>query len=166
LDILTYLSSDPIPTSLSSYRDNSALYLATYKSPALRWREVADSPYAIEHKAIFNGPVVMLIDAQTFSAGEDTAAAFKSMHRGKIVGMPSGGSTGQPLVFDLPGGGIARICIKRDRYRDGSDFVGVGVLPDEQADITIDDARNGTDSVMAKAMEVLVEEMNAQQKSG
>lgn len=71
----------------------------------------------------------MLIDARTFSAGEDTAAAFKLMKRGPIIGSASGGSSGQPLELSLPGGGSARICVKRDVYPDGSSFVGVGVLP-------------------------------------
>jgi len=166
LDILTYLSANAIPTTLSSYRDNNALDLAQGGSPSIRWREVERSPGRIERKAIYAGPVVMLIDARTFSAGEDTAAAFKLMHRGKIIGMPSGGSTGQPLMLDLPGGGVARICVKRDRYPDGSDFVGIGVLPDESADITVSDVRGGGDSVLAKAIDVLKQEANGQQKGG
>lgn len=71
----------------------------------------------------------MLIDARTFSAAEDTAAAFKLMQRGPIVGVASGGRSGQPLSLPLLGGGSARICIKRDTYPDGRNFVGVGVHP-------------------------------------
>ena len=74
------------------------------------------------------------------------------MKRGKIVGMPDGGSTGQPLMFDLPGGGTARICVKRDGYPDGTDFVGVGVLPDVRVAPTIDDVRHGRDAALTAAL--------------
>jgi C-terminal processing protease CtpA/Prc len=61
------------------------------------------------------------------------------MDRGKIVGQPTGGSTGQPLIIGLPGGGSARICSKRDRYPDGTEFIGVGVQHDVEVLPTIAD---------------------------
>jgi len=67
--------------------------------------------------------------AHTFSAAEDFAVVFDAMKRGKIVGEPTGGSTGQPLSFSLPGGGSARVCTKHDRYPDRKEFVGVGIHP-------------------------------------
>jgi hypothetical protein len=60
--------------------------------------------------------VLVLTSARTYSAAEDFVVAFDAMQRGRIVGEATGGSTGQPLLFDLPGGGKARICTKRDSY--------------------------------------------------
>lgn len=77
----------------------------------------------------FTGPVALLIGSKTFSAAEDFAVAFDVVPGGIIVGEPTAGSTGQPLYFDLPGGGSARVCTKHDRYPDGREFVGVGVKP-------------------------------------
>ena len=45
---------------------------------------------------------------------------------------------GQPYMFDMPGGGSARICTKRDTYPDGREFVG-GVKPDIEVRSTLND---------------------------
>ncbi|GMN03049.1 S41 family peptidase [Erythrobacter sp. MTPC3] len=85
----------------------------------------------------YAGPVAVLSGTSTFSAAEDFLVAFDVMDRGPIIGQASGGSTGQPLGFYLPGGGTARITTKRDTYPDGSDFVGDGVQPDTLAPLTV-----------------------------
>jgi len=85
----------------------------------------------------YAGPVAVLSGTNTFSAAEDFLVAFDVMDRGPIIGQASGGSTGQPLGFSLPGGGTARITTKRDTYPDGSDFVGDGVQPDTLAPPTV-----------------------------
>jgi C-terminal processing protease CtpA/Prc len=77
------------------------------------------------------------------------------MKRGTIVGEPTGGSTGQPLMFKLPGGGAARVCTKRDTYPDGKDFVGVGVQPQVLVRPTIADFRAGRDTVLEAALDFL-----------
>ncbi len=155
-NILTYLSDTPLKSTAAFYRENPLLDLAQAPSPSIRWRVSSGSDYDAKRKEVFKGPVVMLIDALSFSAAEDTAAAYKIMKRGKLIGMPSGGSTGQPYIFSLPGGGTARICVKRDTYPDGSNFVGVGVLPDITAGLTVADVRDGRDSVMEIAAKQLL----------
>ncbi|MEZ4649665.1 MAG: S41 family peptidase [Candidatus Eisenbacteria bacterium] len=104
---------------------------------------------------IFGGPVVLLTSPRTFSAAEDFAAVFKWSGRGEVVGEPTGGSTGQPLFFRLPGGGSARICTKRDTYPDGSEFVGYGVQPDVVVHPTIKGCRSGKDVVLEAAVKLL-----------
>ncbi len=94
----------------------------SYESTNNTWPPNADQYYA--------GPVAVLSGTSTFSAAEDFLVAFDVMDRGPIIGQASGGSTGQPLGFYLPGGGTARVTTKRDTYPDGSDFVGDGVQPD------------------------------------
>ena len=42
-------------------------------------------------------------------------------------------------MFDLPGGGSARICTKQDTYPDGREFVGYGVKPDVEVKPTWQD---------------------------
>ncbi len=93
-------------------------------------------------------PVVLLTGPKTFSAAEDFTVAFDYMKRGKIVGEPTGGSTGQPLFFDLPGVGRARVCTKRDTYPDGKEFVGIGIQPHVRAHLTVADFRAGRDTVL------------------
>ncbi len=100
-------------------------------------------------------PVVVLTSPRTYSAAEDFASAFDVMRRGLIVGEPTGGSTGQPLFFELPGGGNARVTTKRDTYPDGTEFVGSGVQPDRAVRPTVEDLRRGRDSVLEAALELL-----------
>jgi C-terminal processing protease CtpA/Prc len=96
--------------------------------------------------------VVLLTGPRTFSAAEDLAAVFQTEGRGKILGETTGGSTGQPLIFPLPGGGWANICAKRDRMADGREFVGYGIQPDVVIRPTVADVRAGRDPVLETAM--------------
>lgn len=100
-------------------------------------------------------PVALLTSARTYSAGEDFAVMFDMMDRGPIVGEPTGGSTGQPLTFDLPGGGKARVCAKRDTYPDGREILGRGVQPDLPVHPTVEDVRAGRDPVLEAALRAL-----------
>ena len=126
--VLATLIDKPAPASLS----RSTRWIATYRAwgdleRPLRFPLNTVEPDKTKH---FSGKVVLLTSPRTFSAGEDLAVAFKQARRGLIIGEPTGGSTGQPLSFPLPGGGSARICTKHDSFADGTDFVGVGVQPD------------------------------------
>jgi C-terminal processing protease CtpA/Prc len=103
----------------------------------------------------FLKPIVVLSSPRTFSAAEDFLVAFKPLKRGLIVGEPSGGSTGQPLIISLPGGGSARICSKHDTFPDGTEFVGVGVKPDILANPRISDFVEGKDAVLEVALQQL-----------
>ena len=100
-------------------------------------------------------PVVLLTSARTYSAAEDFVVAFLSMHRGKLVGQTTGGSTGNPMLMKLPGGGMAFICTKDDSFPDGRVFEGVGIAPDVPVSPTIADMRNGRDPVLEQAIKVL-----------
>jgi C-terminal processing protease CtpA/Prc len=105
----------------------------------------------------FAGPVAVLIGPRTYSAAEDFAVAFDLAERGPMIGEATGGSTGQPLMFALPGGGSARVCSKRDTYPDGREFVGVGVQPDRVVTTSVADVRAGRDPVFTAAMEAVRE---------
>lgn len=104
---------------------------------------------------LYDKPVVVLIGPRTFSAAEDFTVAFDYMKRGKLIGMPTGGSTGQPVPFSLPGGGQARVCGKHDTYPDGKEFVGIGINPDITIKPTIKDLLNGVDAAKEKALQLL-----------
>lgn len=100
-------------------------------------------------------PTTILMGHSTASAAEDFLIyADKQRHMTKI-GENSCGSTGQPFSFDLPGGGSARICTKKDTYPDGREFVGVGVKPDIVVRETVNDYLQKKDPVLAKALEYL-----------
>lgn len=106
-------------------------------------------------KLLFSKPVVVLTSARTYSAAEDFTGVFRTMKRGKVVGEATGGSTGQPLAFPLPGGGGARVCTKHDAFADGTEFVGVGIIPDVSVSPTVADLRANRDTVLDAALQQL-----------
>lgn len=80
--------------------------------------------------------------------------AYVSMKRGLTVGEPTGGTTGQPLYFTLPGGG-AVVCPKRDRFPDGRDFGGKGVQLDALVRPILADFRAKRDAVLEATLKAL-----------
>lgn len=100
----------------------------------------------------YRGSVAVLAGERTGSAAETFLVAFDVIKRGKIIGEPSTGSDGQPLLFDLPGGITARVCCKACSYPDGKQYVGVGVQPHQLVYPTVDDFRKGNDPVLEAAV--------------
>jgi len=90
----------------------------------------------------------------TYSAAEDFLVPLKMSHRATLVGTPTGGSTGQPLIVEVYGA-YARICTKWDRMPDGTEFVGVGVQPDVRVEATQLAVAAGRDLVLESAVQVL-----------
>ena len=149
--ILSYLSRAPLATSASDTRAADALWRAQ-SGPAIRWAPMPSSPYSYKHAQVYTGPVAVLTGPKTFSAGEDFVLAFELMKRGKIIGRATAGSTGQPLQFGMPGGGVARVCVKRDTYPDGRAFVGKGIAPNIVVLPTVADVRSGRDATLERAL--------------
>jgi C-terminal processing protease CtpA/Prc len=154
--ILSYLSQQPISGAHSTTRIYSPAAHANGET-WMSWRSLPDTdePFEQPHTVHFDGPVAVLIGPRTFSAAEDFAMMFDAMQRGVLVGETTGGSTGSPLQFELPGGGNARICAKRDVYPDGREFVGKGIAPDIAVTPTVADIRAGRDPVLERAVAAL-----------
>lgn len=98
-------------------------------------------------------PVIVLASRDTISAAEDFVCFFKSNARGKIMGEPTFGSTGSPLVFRLPEGGLAQIVSVGYTLLDGTPFIGKGIEPDIPLTPDIGDFRAGRDTLLEKALE-------------
>ncbi|WP_201723575.1 MULTISPECIES: S41 family peptidase [Spirosoma] len=111
-----------------------------------------DSGWPANGKKLYIKPVVVLTSGQTFSAAEDFAVVFDAMKRGTIIGEPTGGSTGQPLSFALPGGVMARVCTKRDMYPDGTEWNAKGIQPQVLVKSTVADWKAGRDTVLEAAI--------------
>ncbi|UYQ94932.1 S41 family peptidase [Chitinophaga horti] len=147
--ILNYLANTPALVHTSYTRDYKPTHRAWNRKlqPSLNRSKLIPPD-----KTPYNGQVIVLTSARTFSAAEDFAAAFKTMKRGLIIGEATGGSSGQPLFITLPGNGNARICTKRDMLGDGTEFVGVGIQPDKIVSATLKDLRNGVDTALQAAI--------------
>ncbi|EAY25710.1 peptidase, S41 family [Microscilla marina ATCC 23134] len=104
-------------------------------------------------------PLVVLTSYHTGSAAEDFLIYLDNIKRATRVGQKTYGSTGQPLMFDLPGGGKARVCTKNDTYPNGKEFVGYGIIPHTEIAPTVQNYINNEDVVLRKSIEVLKAKM-------
>jgi C-terminal processing protease CtpA/Prc len=161
--IAAYLTDDTLQTSRWRTRQNIAAYKAWGRQDYVElnsWFDGGthgDVPPAEVRRLVV--PTVVLQEHATFSAAEDFLVAIDAIPHITTVGRPSGGSTGQPLMFELPGGGWAAICSKRDTYPDGRDFVGIGVQPDVVVEPTLDAVLAGRDRALETAVELLRESL-------
>ncbi|HDY7969890.1 TPA: hypothetical protein RQK66_004560 [Vibrio vulnificus] len=100
-------------------------------------------------------PTFVLIGRNTASAAEDFLVYADKLEHFTTIGGKTYGSTGQPLFFDLPGGGSFRVCSKRDSYPDGREFVGFGISPDLLVSQTPESMISEIDVVLSRAIQKL-----------
>jgi len=158
-EILAYLTDKHIKLSAQAqrvYRSADQVWREGEQGGGVVWDRQPGTDWYFDKKKLYSKPVVVLTSARTFSAAEDFCVAFDYMKRGKIIGEPTGGSTGQPLGFALPGGGSARVCAKHDSYPDGKEFVGIGIQPQVLIRPTIADVRADKDTVLEGAIDHLL----------
>ena len=151
--LMKLLTGKPFKDSNWRSRDYKPVYRSWYRTPG--WLRVPADVIKADAPQHYTGPVAVLTSPRTFSAAEDFLVVFASAKRGKLVGETTAGSTGNPLLIKLPGGGMAFICTKDDSFPDGRVFEGVGIAPDVPVAQTIADIRAGRDAVLEKAVEVL-----------
>jgi C-terminal processing protease CtpA/Prc len=157
--VLSHLTNERFKMSTWS----SPMYVSAFASWHLPKEWHRGEPWIgepVKNKPYYDKPVTLLIDEGTFSAAEDFCVGFRTMKRGLIIGVPSGGSTGNPMMYQLPGGINLRLCAKKDTYPDGTEFVGVGILPDIEVRETVESyfskTKHGVDDTNAvrRAVEV------------
>jgi len=176
-EIIKYLTKD---TVLYSSKSKSRLHIPYYKAVG-KWSKAKDTinsnwskqaylsyhdkyfydfpyhPYSTENLNItrIEIPTVILIGHNTASAAEDFLVYADNQEHMMKIGEPSFGSTGQPMMFDLPNGGIARVCTKKDIFPSGLEFVGYGIQPDIIVRSSYKDFIEGKDNVLDKAIDYL-----------
>lgn len=129
--IARYLIDRPIATD----RWITRVYNPAFASWGLKeetYSAQQDSMMPLDGIKPYLKPVVLLTDRGTFSAAEDFTALLKSAGRITQIGTATGGSTGNGVRVSLTGNGqiMANICSKHDVAPDGTEFVGIGLIPD------------------------------------
>ncbi|GJM62937.1 hypothetical protein PEDI_34890 [Persicobacter diffluens] len=179
MEILGYFTHDK---ELHSAVSESRLHIPAFKAWG-QWVEAKDTLDAWGKQAYFSGrddyfhkfpsspmkletkktdrlvvPTVILMGNYTASAAEDFLISADNQNHMTTMGDRSFGSTGQPILFDLPGGGSARVCTKKDTYPDGREFVGVGIAPDIVVRKNLDSFLKDEDPVLDRAIAFLKEQ--------
>ncbi|HEV7893312.1 MAG TPA: S41 family peptidase [Pyrinomonadaceae bacterium] len=103
---------------------------------------------------VFKGRLVILADGGCGSACEDFLMPFKDNGRATVVGETTGGSTGQPYIYDFGNGMLLFVSSVREFFPDGSEFEGVGIRPDVEIPLTAEELKTGTDRALARALEL------------
>jgi carboxyl-terminal processing protease len=144
-----------IDAPMEASKQSTRLYNATLaaRNQPQAWYDWPSDKIEPAPEPRFRGPIYVLTGPNTCSAAEDFLIPLKMNKRVTIVGEPSCGSTGQPLPFSIYGA-TARVCTKWDRFPDGTEFVGVGVLPDVKAARTREDVAIGRDAVLDAAIKL------------
>lgn len=139
--------------SQGNYRDEYKDFFL-YKAYEI---EKPDTIRVEESIKAFSCPVVILVGRYTFSAAEDfLVGIYENPDRPVIIGEPTGGSTGAPLVITLPHDAVARICTLRILFPySGTPFVGKGIQPDIVVKRSVADYLEGKDPVLEKAISYL-----------
>lgn len=101
------------------------------------------------------GPVAVLMNEYTFSAGEDFVDVMKAHTDAVFIGNNTAGSSGQPLFEMLESGGSFRICTRRCLAQNGEDIYNKGFAPDITISQTPEDYAAGRDRAMEKGIEII-----------
>ena len=104
-------------------------------------------------------PIVVLIDGGSASASEILSGALKDNKRAIIVGKNSFGKGLVQEINNLPDGSAIHITIQKYLTPNGTDIHKKGIAPDYVVDLTADDIKNNKDPQLAKACEILQEQV-------
>jgi len=104
-------------------------YRSRMRSPS-GWTETFIQSLSPTRRPGFSGPVVVLISANTVSAGETLPLVLRGLPRVTIMGEPTLGAEGSFVTFGLPNGGEVGVSVEMLTTRDGTWFESRGIPPD------------------------------------
>jgi len=100
-------------------------------------------------------PLVVLVDGGTASMGEIFASAVQEHGAATVLGSNTAGSVAAAQVFGLPDGSGLQVTVFEILSADGKPLNKIGVVPDEVIEPAAPDAPGATDPVLARALELL-----------
>jgi carboxyl-terminal processing protease len=105
--------------------------------------------------------LVVLVDHDTVAGAEILAAALQEAKIATIVGAKTAGNVGVATQITLPDESVLQVTEQRFVSPSGAQLDGVGVTPDVQVDMTDEDLQNDRDPQLGKALEVVVQKIQA-----
>jgi C-terminal processing protease CtpA/Prc len=155
-----------VQAALSARLSDRAVKSAIYEIPIVSGYDRQEQVWNIgqyevqpDPKALYSGPVVVLVNEKTFGGAEDICIHLKNAGRVTFVGGTTAGCNGNRTWLSLPGGGRLWFTGMRVKFGDGSRFQNIGITPDVPVAPTVDGIRAGTDEVLEKGIEVLTEKV-------
>ena len=99
-------------------------------------------------------PWVVLADGGSNSSSDITAAVARA-RGGHLVGEKSGGGLGGGIVYELEDGGAIQITVARVLGPNGEEINEIGVTPDHEVPLTVEDLSAGNDPQLQHALDDL-----------
>lgn len=118
------------------------------------FKEYQDNWGAGGTPAVFSGKMAVLTSRNTVSAAEDFTAFFRTNHQATLIGSPTCGTSGTPLLYKLSCGTL-RVCSVGYRLLDGTEWLGSGITPDLLIEPQAEDIRLQRDVVLEYALAYL-----------
>lgn len=112
--------------------------------------------YVTPAELTYDGKVCVLTNRKVFSAASIFTLAMKEMPNVTVVGDTTGGGLGLPVGFELSNGWQVHCAGSQTLSVKGKDYE-MGVPPDIHVDMDDDDSNKGVDSIIEKAIEVILE---------
>jgi hypothetical protein len=97
-------------------------------------------------------PVTILTNRRSFSATEWFILFADALPNVRVMGDTTGGGSAMPVFRELPNGWLLRISNTQIKTPSGRDFQNTGLFPDVPVWITVDDEKNGRDTILEIAM--------------
>ena len=104
----------------------------------------------------YDGPLILLQDSSTFSAGDIFVGAFEAHPNTTQIGTATGGGNGQMESYRLPNTGLGLVLCWSAKFRpNGKLYDGAGIPPDVVMEATPQDLFGTTDTVLDAALQRL-----------
>lgn len=100
-------------------------------------------------------PLVVLVNSGSASASEIVAGAIQDRGRGKLVGEKTFGKGSVQNIKDLPGGSSLKVTIAQWLTPNGRMINKLGIAPDVEVKLSLDDEKAGKDPQLDKAVELI-----------
>ncbi len=140
-------------------------YLGAKEHTFFRQRDGGEGLVLRSYDRKWTKPSIVLINNRSYSDAEIFPSAFRTLGLGKIVGQPTGGfviGTNQSRLIDGSTFRTPRTGVFNAR---GVNMEKEGVTPDVLAEALPEDLAKGTDAQIAKAVEVLLQDVVAWKKA-
>jgi len=116
-----------------------------------KWMTFSVTP----REPVYAGPVVVIMETGNMSSAEQFLISLVDSGRVQTVGEPTGGASGNPFSFRLPGEHDVRFSTANFVRNDGRPIEGVGLTPDVPVRWTVEDFREGRDPALEAAERLL-----------
>jgi carboxyl-terminal processing protease len=116
-----------------------------------------ESEYSVEGGGLATEvPLVVLVNVGSASASEIVAGAIQDTGRGILVGERTFGKGSVQLPHTLSDGSELRVTIARWFTPKGREIQGIGIIPDIEVEMTMEDLEAGRDPQLERAVEYLL----------